>query len=121
MAEESEYADNLFSLMLLQACSHKHIGFNSENEVRLVTPYPDSVNSEYEEIRYVTNAERIRKVLVLRLENFCKFKDVPYDNLLQKLISSIIIGPRWCFDRQLTKTPLFQTYQKNPTPAEVRF
>ncbi len=94
LAEESEYADNLFSLMLLQACSHKHIGFNSENEVRLVTPYPDSVNSEYEEIRYVTNAERIRKVLVLRLENFCKFKDVPYDNLLQKLISSIIIGPR---------------------------
>ncbi len=28
---------------------------------------------------------------------------------------------RGCFDRQLTKTPLFQTYQKNPTPAEVRF
>lgn len=94
LTDDNDEANNILSQMLLHSCSHKHIGFSSENEVRLVTLYPEKLNSQYEEIRYVTNNERIRKVLALRLEGFCKYKGISCDNLLQNLISSIIIGPR---------------------------
>ena len=84
----------LMGQILLKACSHKHGGFKSEKEIRLVTLYPDFLDEKYEEIEISVNKDRIKRILKIKLKEYCKIHNFSEEDLKNNLIKSIIVGPR---------------------------
>lgn len=80
--------DSLIENMINTSGLHKHEGFASEKEIRLITRTCDNV--EYSNFDFIELNGTIRKILKMNLGELCKEKGIKFE----KLFSKIIIGPR---------------------------
>ncbi len=80
--------ESLAENMINTSGVHKHKGFASENEIRLITSTHG--DAEYSSFDFITLNGTIRKILKMNLGELCKEEGIAFE----KLFSKIIIGPR---------------------------
>lgn len=84
--------DEIFEAMWVVAVAHKNPSFTSEREYRILT-LPTSDEKRFDRlggIKVVTTPTQIKKCLCIDLKKGCAEQNIPFDDLVKK----IIIGPK---------------------------
>ena len=79
----------LISNIQATSCKYKHPSFKGESEIRLVAIFPDELTStdkHFAEVQYKLIGNKIKQVLVLKLDTFLEKNNLTFEDLVQEII-----------------------------------